>query len=757
MSPVDGLGGPGRGPRRVLVWPVVTLLFASCGAPPTETHHQPVLHLPGSRRGAPPAPPIFVGESYPFVASVHQGGADGTEVDGERWFTFGLGGGLNRMGRDATSTYSLAVRFEVPGLTPGRQVQLARLVFPAAAGSRVTSGVRLRIVGLESAATLGFEQLRPSQQTRTTAEVPWRIAEAWPGLSRVDRFRCMPLRRYSPDISAIVNELLARPGAGRSVALVIEDAGSEEVDNYLTVEDAAYDPQRCKSDQAIELEVYPTVRSTFVGKELLGRVTDRSVTVNCHALIPVQIYFEIGRAPEIYERETEVRSYAAGEQIEEQLGGLEPNTRYYYRMRYRRRGNGAYHAGPERTFHTQRPPSSSFTFVVQSDSHLQGLLRNGSVHSMRLYQRTLLNAAAASPDFMLDLGDTFHTQFFAGRDARDLQEAVDRHIDHRAFFDLVGHSVPLFFALGNHEGEQGWRLNGTADSLPVWATRARKLLYPNPSPDDFYDGLAESCPFAGERESVYSWEWGDAQLVVLDPFWHTTMNPHPKRGPSGDADPWAWTLGKEQADWLQQTLQRSDARFKLVFLHHVTGGLEPWNPYGRGGARAARHAAGGQGSFEWGGEDALGRQVFETHRPGWAAPIHDILVQNDVAAVFHGHDHCYAVEKIDHVVYQAIPTPSDITAGRGFCKVQRLYGGAVTRPNSGHVRVRVEPTRLTIEYVRTSQSPVATEGEISHRYAVYDCNRNGVIDDKEIAAEPLLDQDADGQLDACATGAPALR
>jgi hypothetical protein len=40
---------------------------------------------------------------------------------------------------------------------------------------------------------------------------------------------------------------------------------------------------------------------------------------------------------------------------------------------------------------------------------------------------------------------------------------------------------------------------------------------------------------------------------------------------------------------------------------------------------------------------------------------------------------------------------------------------------------------------------------------VYDCNRNGVIDDKEIAAEPLLDQDADGQLDACATGAPALR
>lgn len=754
MSPTNAAGGPRRVLRKGPVWPAVTLLFASCGQPPTETHHQPTLHPLGSRR---PASPIFVGESYPIVASVHQGGADGTEVNDEKWFPAGLPGGLNRIGRDATSTYDLAVRFEVPGLTPGRNVELARLVFPAAAGSRLTSGVHLRIVGIEPAGARGFEQVPPSHRGRTTAEVLWRVNEAWAGLSRVDRFKCMPLRRYSPDISPIINELLAQPGARRSVALLVEDAGSEAADNYLTVEDAAYDPQPCRSDQSIKLEVYPTVRSTLVGKELLGRATDRSVTVNSHALIPMQIYFEIGRAPETYERETEARSYDAGEEIEQLLDGLEPDTRYYYRMRFRRRGAGAFHAGPERTFHTQRPPGSSFTFVVQSDPHLQGLLRNGSVRGMRLYQRTLSNAAAASPDFMLDLGDTFHTQFFAGRDARDQQEAIDRHLDHRAFFDLIGHSVPLFFVLGNHEGEQGWRLDGTADNLPVWATRARKLLYPNPSPDSFYDGPDESYPFVGKRESVYSWEWGDAQFVVLDPFWHTTKNPHPKRARFGTADPWAWTLGKQQADWLQETLERSKARFKLVFLHHLTGGLEPWNPYGRGGARAARHAVGGQGSFEWGGEDALGRQVFDVYRPGWAAPIQEILVRNNVTAVFHGHDHCYAAEELDHIIYQSLPMPSDITGGRGLCKLQRLYGGALVRRNSGHVRVRVEPTRLTVEYVRTDMSPVGTAGEISHRYSVYDCNRNGIVDKKEIASEPLLDQDMDGHLDACATGAPAVR
>ena len=53
----------------------------------------------------------------------------------------------------------------------------------------------------------------------------------------------------------------------------------------------------------------------------------------------------------------------------------------------------------------------------------------------------------------------------------------------RPFFGLLAGSAPLFLVNGNHDGELGWRLNGTADNLAVWATQARQTFYPNPTPD----------------------------------------------------------------------------------------------------------------------------------------------------------------------------------------------------------------------------------------------------------------------------------
>ena len=40
--------------------------------------------------------------------------------------------------------------------------------------------------------------------------------------------------------------------------------------------------------------------------------------------------------------------------------------------------------------------------------------------------------------------------------------------------------------------------------------------------------------------------------------------------------------------------------------------------------------------------NADGSDGFKEHRPGWAMPIHDLLVRRGGVVVFHGHDHLYA-------------------------------------------------------------------------------------------------------------------
>ncbi len=77
----------------------------------------------------------------------------------------------------------------------------------------------------------------------------------------------------------------------------------------------------------------------------------------------MEIYYEYGTTSGSYANLTAPQQAAAGIPLETSIDGLEPNTRYYYRIRY----NGA--AGSEHTFTTQRLPGSIFTFDIQGDSH----------------------------------------------------------------------------------------------------------------------------------------------------------------------------------------------------------------------------------------------------------------------------------------------------------------------------------------------------------------------------------------------------
>jgi len=214
-------------------------------------------------------------------------------------------------------------------------------------------------------------------------------------------------------------------------------------------------------------------------------------------------------------------------------------------------------------------------------------------------------------------------------------------------------------------------------------------------------------PGIGFRQNYYAFEWGDALFVVLDPYSYTT----PKPG----ADGWGWTLGAAQYQWLAKTLSASRARFKFVFSHHLLGGN---GTDARGGAAFGR-------LFEWGGRNLDGTWAFDKQRPGWPAPIHQLLAENKVTAWFHGHDHLFAREQLDGVIYQEVPQPSlarydTADPGSGYG-----YQGAIgvdLFPSSGHLRVTVGATEVRVEYVRSvaaaDETPTRKNGSIVTSYVV---------------------------------------
>ncbi|MCX6327175.1 MAG: metallophosphoesterase [Bacteroidia bacterium] len=153
---------------------------------------------------------------------------------------------------------------------------------------------------------------------------------------------------------------------------------------------------------------------------------------------------------------------------------------------------------------------------MEADPHLD------SNSDTSAYLLTLKNILSKNPDFLLDLGDTF----FSEKQPVVNQDVVTaRHTMYRPYFGIPCPSAPLYLVLGNHEGEAGWRIDGTESSIAVMASNTRKLYYPNPLPNSFFSGNSISENFVGLRENYYSWEWGNALFIVLDPYWYTTIKP----------------------------------------------------------------------------------------------------------------------------------------------------------------------------------------------------------------------------------------
>lgn len=94
-------------------------------------------------------------------------------------------------------------------------------------------------------------------------------------------------------------------------------------------------------------------------------------------------------------------------------------------------------------------------------------------------------------------------------------------------------------------------------------------------------------------------------------------------------------------------------------------------------------------------------------------PIHKLLVANKVDVVFKGHDHFFANQELDGVIYQTLPQPSHsgdkITTATEYGYTNgKIIGG------SGHLRVTVTAAKAKIEFIRAKSSK-----DVSFAYEIF--------------------------------------
>ncbi len=340
------------------------------------------------------------------------------------------------------------------------------------------------------------------------------------------------------------------------------------------------------------------------------------------------------------------------------------------------------YAQPSLDARKARHPGESFRFAIQADSHLD------TNTDTNLYRQTLKNIATTKPDFLMDMGDTFMTEKAPSLEVAELQYQTQR-----ALFDLAG--CPAVMVLGNHDGEeQKRRRGGTQENRAEWSLAQRKKYFPNPEPDGFFTGNPNG------KQDYFAWTWGDALFVVLSPYWYSASE-------RGGRNPWGFTIGDAQYAWLKKTLETSTAKHKFVFIHQLTGSMDS---AARGGAEAAK-------LNEWGDLSP----AFRQYRPKWPMNIHQLLRANKVDIVFHGHDHFYAREELDGVIYQLVPQPGARNNKRTFAE-EYGYKQGVFYPSSGFLSVEVTPENATVSYIRSATPDTERagmkNGDVTHTYQV---------------------------------------
>jgi len=402
--------------------------------------------------------------------------------------------------------------------------------------------------------------------------------------------------------------------------------------------------------QATILGVLANFRSANSGSAALPisikntQISINSIQINVLSTTDLKAYLEYGFQKSKYSKKSSVVTLAKGQVKSLVISDLSPDSTVFFRVRYALIGRSTFLALPAIQAKTNSFVSNS-VFAIQADPHMD---ENSSAD---VYNGTLAQIVAASPAFLMDLGDIFMVDKLSDKSEKNIRA---RFVLMKDFYKKLG-SIPLKICLGNHDGELGYSKFNTKNY--------RKEYFP----DETYD-LA-----------YYSFTGPDQLHVVLDPFTYTTKNP--------TSAGWEWTLGKTQYDWLVDTLTNSTATHKFVYIHHLLVG----DAQSRGGVEIAKYN-------EWGGLNKDGSNGFAINRPGWDKPIHQLLLDTKVGFVFKGHDHLYVKQELDGIIYQTVPQPSHPGEKLDVKQYGYLSGKGVG--GSGFIKVSTEGKVAKIDFIK---------------------------------------------------------
>jgi hypothetical protein len=388
------------------------------------------------------------------------------------------------------------------------------------------------------------------------------------------------------------------------------------------------------------------IASTNLVAAKLSATASTQVSVTVTAIDSAKIYIEYGTSAGSMKSKTSIFNLAKGESKAVTLNGLKENSKVYYRVRFSTLTGKTFGSLPIATATTTVATSkgSESIFAIQADPHMD---ENSSAD---VYNGTLKQIVAASPLFLMDLGDIFMVDKLPDKSEANIRARFELM---KGYYEKLG-SIPLKITLGNHDGELGYSKFNTKNY--------RKEYFPEQTGDLAY----------------YSFTSPNALHISLDPFTYTVKNP--------TKDGWEWTLGKTQYDWLKKTLESSTATHKFIYIHHLLVG----DPQSRGGVEIAK-------LNEWGGNNNDGTYGFDTQRPGWGKPIHQLLKENGVGIVFKGHDHLYVKQEPDGIVYQTLPQPSH--PGEKIDVTQYGYLSGKGVGGSGYLKVTTQGTLVKVEFI----------------------------------------------------------
>ena len=380
-----------------------------------------------------------------------------------------------------------------------------------------------------------------------------------------------------------------------------------------------------------------------IAVKVLGSPTSSAITLSVAATVKVNVFVEYGYSRTSISGKTATTTIQQGSASNIVISGLKPNSQIFYRVRYALGASKSFIALNQKIV-TTGATASNAVFAIQADPHMD---ENSSAD---VYKGTLKQIVAANPAFLMDLGDIFMVDKLADKSETNIRGRFELM---KGYYQELG-SVPLKICLGNHDGELGYSKFNTKSY--------RKEYFPDQTADLAY----------------YSFTGPDQLHIVLDPFTYTTKNP--------TALGWEWTLGKVQYDWLETTLKNSTQTHKFIYIHHLLVG----DPTSRGGVEIAQ-------KNEWGGKNNDGTYGFDTNRPGWGKPIHQLLLDAKVGFVFKGHDHLYVKQELDGIIYQTLPQPSHPGEKLDLNQYGYISGKGVG--GSGYLKVTTSGKTAQVDFI----------------------------------------------------------